>query len=344
MATLFSPFSLKKMELKNRVVLPPMCTYSAKGPGMVKNWHKIHYGARAAGGTGLIIQEATAVEKRGRLSSADLGIWSSEHTEGLQELVEIIHSLGSVVAVQLGHGGNKANPGNQTKIGPSQERTSNGTSKEMTVEQIQEVVNSFAQAAKRAVAVGYDAVEIHGAHGFLLHQFLSPLFNFRRDEYGDSMEGRLKFPLQVIKAVKKQIPQGMPLILRISAVEHREDGYSFTEMLKMARRFCDAGVDILDVSTGGAGVIPKTYPGYQLVYGEKVRRELNVPVIACGQVSSPELAQEWVANDRVDLVAIGRAQLRDPYWVIKASQDLGEPGWIPEPYKAAFPRHLWYGD
>jgi len=343
LSKLLGPLTIKGLELPNKVVMAPMCMYCAGEEGLVTDWHLAHYAARAIGGVGLIIQEATAVEKRGRLSPNDLGIWDDDQIKGLKKLVDLVHEFGSKAGIQLGHGGRKARPGKGEIIGPSSIAFSEDhqVPREMEEKEIKEVVNAFKKAAERACAAGYDIIELHGAHGYLIHQFLSPYSNQRQDDYGGSFENLLRFPLEIIQEVRKILPSGKLLMLRISAVEYIQQGYSFNDMVKAAKIFAEVGIDILDVSTGGAGPsAPRTWPGFQVPYAQKIREELNVPVIACGLITDPGMAEELVSNNRTDLVALGRALLRDPNWVLNAARELGIPGKIPWSYARAYPEDV----
>jgi len=343
MQGLFDPFSLKSLELKNRIVMLPMCMYMAGPDGMATPWHQVHYASRAAGGCGLIIQEATAVEKRGRLSNEDLGIWSDVHVPELKKLVNFVHGQGGKMAIQLAHGGRKAWPGGEAIIAPS---AIPFTEKDTVPEVLSEggiagVVESFRQGACRAVAAGYDAIEVHGAHGYLIHQFLSPVSNQRTDGYGGSAQKRLRFPLEVVSVVKEEMPASMPLIVRISAVEYMEQGYTFEDMLSIVKAYVSVGADIIDVSTGGMPSGPiAVWPGYQLPYAEKIKKSIGIPVIGCGLVRSPQMAEEAVRNGRIDLMGIGRALLSDPYWSLTAANTLRVQGRVPKPYWDAYPPEL----
>ncbi len=340
MSQFLTPIEIKNLYLRNRVAMVPMCLFCAGEDGIITDWHLVHYGARAIGQVGLIIQEATAVEKRGRLSPRDLGMWTDEQVEGQKKLVELIHSLGGKIAIQLGHGGRKSRPGPEEIIAPSAVPFSRDfpTPREMTSQDLERVLRAFQEAARRACLADYDAIEIHGAHGYLLHQFLSPHSNHRQDNYGGVLENRMRFPLEVIQAVKEAMPAEKLLMIRLSAVEYVEGGYSLPEIIETSRALIRAGVDILDISTGGGGTTsPRTYPGYQVPYAQKIREQLNIPVIACGLLTRPEMAEEWVASGRTDLVGLGRVLLRDPHWVLKAAVEMGVSGIIPEIYQRAFP-------
>lgn len=344
MVQIFTPFELGDCTLKNRIVMPPMCLYEACHWGLVKELHRVHYGARAYGQVGLIIQEATAVEKRGRLSDRDLGIWNHDQVSGLTSLVDTVHTLGGHIAIQLGHGGRKAFvEQGQEAIAPSPLPFSpdKPIPREASEQDLYDIKEAFIEGARRSVAAGYDAVELHGAHGYLLQQFVSPYSNHRQDEYGGSLEGRLRFPLQVIRGVKEVLPPSMPLLLRISAQEYCAEGYSFQEMLTMTEHFKEAGVDLIDVSTGGAvPYVSKTWPGYQVPYAQEIKEKTGIPVITCGLLSSYDLAEEVIANGRADFIAIGRGLLANPHWALEAAASLGVRGIVPEAYTRAFPQEM----
>jgi NADPH2 dehydrogenase len=340
---LFEPFCIKGLELKNRIVMVPMCMYMAAQDGKVTQWHQIHYGARAFGGCGLIIQEATAVEKRGRLSDNDLGIWSDEHVDGLAKLVQTVHSMGSRMAVQIAHGGRKSWPGGEPIVAPSPLAFSEKhvVPKELSEEEAVQTIESFRLGARRAVQAGYDAIEIHGAHGYLIHEFLSPSSNKRSDQFGGSFGNRISFALEVIKAVKGEIPESMPLFIRVSADEFLADGYTPDEMIEMTKEFKRTGADLINVSTGGASAKSvKSWPGYQLPYAERIRKATGIPVIGCGLITTGALAEEAINNGRADLIGIGRALLSDPQWPLAAAKELSISGMIPQPYKRAYPSSI----
>jgi len=341
MPSLFDEFSLKGLTLRNRIMMSPMCQYQAAEDGTLNEWHHVHYGARAVGGVGLLMVEATAVEPRGRISVNDLGIWSDEQVAGFQRLNEFAHRYGAKTAIQIGHAGVKSET-KEPNVGPS----ANDHFSEkyprphaLTVEEIQGIVASFKQGAVRAVAAGFDAVELHGAHGYLINQFLSGFFNERTDEYGGSAEKRLRFAREVIDAVKGVLPEAMPLLMRVSATEYDERGYGVDEMVEMVKVFKQHGVDMIDVSSGGtiphlpAGIAP--YPGYQAEMSAQIRRAADVPTIAVGMLDHPQLAEEVVRNGRADVVAIGRGFLRNPHWVKEAADALQVEFALPNTYKLA---------
>ena len=339
MPGLFDTYELRGLKLKNRVVMPPMCQYVATVDGAPTDWHYVHYGARAIGGAGLIIVEATAVESRGRLSGNDLGIWNDGQIEGLKRLVQVCQRHGATVGIQLGHGGRKAWPGPERLVAPSAIPFLEGQSVpvELSAVELEAVVKAFVEGARRAVAAGFEAVELHGAHGYLIHQFLSPHSNHRADEHGGALENRLRFPLEVVRAVKAAIPEKTALFIRVSADEYAEDGYTTDEMVEMCRAFRRAGVDLIHVSTGGnVPKSPTVWPGYQVPYAERIRKEVGAPVIAVGKLDSPQLAESAIRQGQADLVAVGRGMLRDPHWMIHAALALGVEAPIPESYKRGY--------
>lgn len=337
---LFSPFTLKGLHLKNRVVMPPMCQYSVDlEDGAPNEWHYVHYTSRAVGGAGLIIVEMTDVEPDGRISNRDLGIWSDAHVAPFARIVEAVHRQDARIAVQIAHAGRKAQDA-AVPVAPSaiafDERSP--VPRELTTGEAEALVEKFGQAARRAVAAGMDAIELHGAHGYLLHQFHSPLTNRRKDKYGADL---LRFGVEAVQAVRSEMPSDMPLIMRVSAIEYADGGYD----LAYSRQFCEAyraaGVDMFHVSSGGEAPVPPhraplSSPGYQVELAADIRRTLQMPVIAVGLLDEPVLANDVVAREQTDLVAIGRAMLRDPYWAIHAARALGQPANIPVPYERSF--------
>lgn len=335
MPSLFDPFELKGLQLKNRLMMSPMCQYQAHEDGTVSDWHFVHYGARAMGGIGLIIVEASGVENRGRITKNDVGIFSDEHIPGLRRIVDYVHSYGAKIGIQLAHAGRKSELQAEPNVAPSSIAFSENyrTPHELSVSEIKQIVEAFAKATKRAVSAGFDTVEIHGAHGYLIHEFLSPISNRRTDEYGGSMEGRIQFALEVIHRVKQEIPDEMPLLMRVSASEYSSEGYQVKDMVEMAKQFKAAGVDLLDVSSGGnVPVPPETYPGYQMAFAGQIRKHADIPVITVGRIETPQMAEEAVRNGRADIVAIGRGLLRDPHWAQTAARALGKELKMPGVY------------
>jgi 2,4-dienoyl-CoA reductase-like NADH-dependent reductase (Old Yellow Enzyme family) len=341
---LFSPLTLRKLTLRNRIVMSPMCMYSAGLDGRATDWHMAHYLARAVGGTGLLITEATAVEARGRISQADLGLWDDDQVEPLARIVRLVQSEGAAIAVQLAHAGRKAyspdkGRGPEPAVAPSPLPFDDGWSipLELSSEQIDDVVSAWRVGALRAEAAGFDAVEIHAAHGYLNHQFLSPLSNTRTDGYGGPLENRMRFLLRVTDAVREVWPQEKPLLVRLSATDWVEHGVTPDDTVVVARELKARGVDVIDCSSGGSvPAAPMTPgPGYQVPFAEKVRREAEIATAAVGLISTPELAEEILRNGRADLIVLGRELLRHPYWPLHAARALGHELDWPRQYRRA---------
>ncbi|WP_018132734.1 NADPH dehydrogenase NamA [Effusibacillus pohliae] len=339
MPSLFDPFELKGLQLKNRIMMSPMCQYQANEDGTVAEWHYVHYGSRAVGGVGLVMVEASGVENRGRITTRDVGIFSDTHIPGLRRIVDFCHTYGAKIGIQLAHAGRKSEVAEEPNVGPSAIAFSEKyrVPQELTVEEIQQIVEAFGQAARRAVQAGFDTVEIHGAHGYLIHEFLSPISNRRTDSYGGSQTNRLRFPLEVIARVKKELPPGMPLLMRVSATEYAADGYDVSDMVEMVKQFKEAGVDMIDVSSGGnLPVAPVQYPGYQLAFAEQIRKQAEIGVITVGRMESPQLAEETIRNGRADIVAVARGLLRDPHWAKTAAVALGVEMEMPGVYRMGY--------
>lgn len=346
MACLFSPFSVQGLTLRNRIVMAPMAMWSAGEDGLATDWHFAHYAARAVGGVGLIIQEATAVEPRGRISVNDLGLWDDAQVEPLARLVRFCHAQGAAIAPQLAHAGRKAftpqkGVGPQGIVAPSAIPADEGwvTPEALSAEQIREIVAAFRAAAVRAGQAGYDAIEIHAAHGYLLHEFLSPLANQRGDSYGGSLENRTRLLLEVVDAIRSIWATEKPLIVRVSATDWSAGGLTLEDTVQIARWLRDHGVDLIHCSS--AGILPtpppRIGPGYQVQFAAEVRRRAAIPTIAVGLITAPELAEDIVSNERADLVALGRVLLRDPYWPLHAAQALRQEVPWPPQYEGAKP-------
>lgn len=318
-----------------------MCQYSAED-GLANDWHLVHLGARAAGGAGLVIAEATAVEARGRISPNDLGLWSDAHVEPLARVARFLRSQGAVAAVQLAHAGRKASTarpwdggkpvgadkGGWTDIvAPSATPFNEGyrTPHALSAGEIAGIVRAFAQAAQRADAAGFDMVEVHGAHGYLLHSFLSPLSNTRADAYGGSFDNRTRIMIEVVRAIRAVWPERKPLAVRLSATDWLEGGWTVQDSVALARHLKTEGVDLVDCSSSGAvPVAPVPVgPGYQVPLAETVRREAGVATAAVGLIGAPQHADEIVRNGRADVVLLARELLRDPHWPLRAAQVLG---------------------
>ncbi|MEK3768413.1 NADH:flavin oxidoreductase/NADH oxidase [Paenibacillus sp. FSL R5-0887] len=341
MSELFAPYELKGLTLKNRIVMPPMCQYSVdKEDGIPNAWHFVHYVSRAVGGTGLIIVEMTGVHPDGRITNRDTGIWSDTHIEAYRKLTESVHAYGAKIAIQLGHAGRKAvdaEPPVAPSAIPFDARSKQPQA--LSKEGILEMIEAFRAAARRAVEAGFDTVEIHGAHGYLIHQFHSPLTNIRLDSYG---QDPALFGVQVVAAIREVVPVDMPLIMRVSAKEYVDGGYDADYALAFCRRYKDAGVDMFHVSSGGEGPIgsnggPNAGPAYQADLAEYIRSGLQVPVIAVGRLEAYSEAQSIIAEKRAELVAIGRGMLSDPYWALHAEEALGGVHDVPKPYE----RGIW---
>lgn len=331
MSKLFSSIKIKNIELKNRIVMAPMCMYSAEDDGKAKDWHYIHYSTRAIGGTGLIIQEATAVESRGRISDRDLGLWEDSQVEGLKNIVRECKKHGAVMGIQLAHAGRKCEVQKEEIIAPSAIAFSDRykTPKEMTREDIKTVVEAFKNAARRALDAGYDVIELHGAHGYLINEFLSPLANKRVDEYGGSADNRARFLKQVVASVREVWSKDKSIILRVSAEDYMAQGNHPRDLVEMINIVKSEGVDIIHVSSGGVAPAPiSAYSGYQIKFAEIIKEGTGLPVIAGGLITEAEMAAEIVQNCRADMVFLGRELLRNPYWPLEAAHKLkAEVAW-----------------
>jgi len=322
---LFSPFELKSVVFPNRIVMPAMCQYSAGEDGVANEWHFVHYGSRAVGGVGCLILEATAVEPRGRISRQDLGLWDEAQVEPLRQLVDFCHRHGAVMGIQIAHGGRKACGPDLVAPSPLAAGPDYGVPQELSPAEIGDIVRRWGRAAKRAAAAGFDLLQVHGAHGYLIHEFLSPLSNHRTDEYGGGLEGRMRFLLEVVEEVKANWPQDRVLSVRLSAVDYFAGGLTIGDTVQIAAALKDAGVDLVDVSSGGLLPAPiDARPGYQVPFAEAVRKEVGIPTIAVGLISTAELAEEILANGRADFVALGRELLRNPYWPLQAMSNQRE--------------------
>jgi 2,4-dienoyl-CoA reductase-like NADH-dependent reductase (Old Yellow Enzyme family) len=344
MSQLFSPLTLRDLTLRNRIMMSPMCMYNAGEDGHFTDWHFAHYLARALGGVGLIMLEATAVEARGRISAHDLGLWEKAQVAPLARGVAALQEAGAAVGVQLAHAGRKAwsrtkGKGPEAPVAPSAQPFDEAwkVPHPLSLEEIDGVIGAWQAAAQRAADAGFDVVEIHGAHGYLNHEFLSPLSNRREDGYGGSLPNRMRFLLRVVEAVREVWPAEKPLFVRLSATDWAEGGISPEDTVEIARALGDRGVDLVDCSSGGltpAGP-EETYPGFQIPFAAQVRCEAEIPTAAVGLITTAELAAEIVGNARADLVALGRELLRHPQWALDAARTLGaEVAW-PHEYRRA---------
>jgi 2,4-dienoyl-CoA reductase-like NADH-dependent reductase (Old Yellow Enzyme family) len=356
MPGLFDPLTIRDLTFSNRVFVSPMCQYSSVD-GYANDWHFVHLGSRAVGGAGLILTEATAVLPEGRISPHDLGIWDDGHIEMLGRIVGFIHEQGSIAGMQLAHAGRKASTSRPWEGHDAVPESEGGWKKvvapsaipfsdtypmpqELTLDGIQEVVAGFAAAARRACRAGFRVVEIHAAHGYLIHEFLSPLSNKRGDEYGGSFESRTRLCREVVAAVRSEWPKELPLFLRISATDWVEGGWDIDESIKLAGELKQMGVDLIDCSSGGN--VPHARipvgPGYQTAFAERIRREGGVMTGAVGMITSPTQAEHIVRTGQADAVIMAREFLRDPYWPLRAAEELGHPIAWPVQYLRAGPK------
>jgi len=349
---LFSPLSIRRVELRNRIAVSPMCQYSSED-GFANDWHLVHLGSRAVGGAGLIMTEATAIEARGRISPQDLGIWKDEHIPMLARIVEFIHTHGAVAGTQLAHAGRKGSTkrpwegsgtlppaqGGWTPVSPSPIPFADDypQPEELTEAGIQEVIASFGAATLRARQAGFKVIEIHGAHGYLLHEFLSPLSNQRRDQWGGSFENRTRLTREVIREVRRHWPEDLPLLMRISCTDWAEGGWTIEESVELARQARDLGVDLIDCSSGGnvAHARIPVGPGYQTAFAERIRREAGIRTGAVGMITSAAQADHIIRTGQADVVFMAREMLRNPYWPLHAARQLHQEFPWPKQYERA---------
>lgn len=336
MSKLFQPYQIRNLVLKNRIVMSPMCQYSAGEDGMPNDWHRVHYPTRAIGGAGLLIFESTAVQPNGRISESDLGIWNDQQAAALAEIVDVIHRHHAAVGIQLGHAGRKSTTRGKHDAPSAIPFSSDYTTPEsLDREGIAQVVENFRLAALRAKQAGFDVIEIHAAHGYLINQFLSPLTNLREDEYGGSADNRARLLLETVAGVRS-VWDG-PLFVRVSAEEYAEGGNHLADTIFFARLLKENGVDLIDPSSGGVVPFPvKDYPGYQVGFSEQIRKQADIATGAVGKISAPEFAEEIVQNHRADLVFLARELLRNPYWPLHAARTLGVEADVPKQYLRAF--------
>ncbi len=345
MSKLFSPLSIKDITFRNRIAVSPMCQYSADD-GFASDFHLVHLGSRALGGAGLIIQEATAVSPEGRITPGDLGLWDDRHIEKLQGIVKFIHEYGAIAGIQLAHAGRKAscakpwdggkqlsqNEGGWKTVAPSSIPFNPEEDSPMALNEdgIKKVVADFKAAARRVSQAGYKLIEIHGAHGYLIHQFLSPLSNHRTDAYGGSFENRIRLLLEIVEAIQSVWPQTLPLFVRLSATDYVEGGWNVDETVQLATILKKNGVDLIDSSSGGMVPYAKIPfgPGYQVAFAERIKRETGIMTGAVGLITDAHQAEEILANDQADMILIARTSLRDPNFALHAAHELGdEIGW-----------------
>lgn len=361
-ASLFEPMPLRGVTARNRVMISPMCQYSCEDrSGRATDWHLVHLGSFATGGAGIVTVEATAVEARGRISPWDMGLWEDAQIEPLARVARFLKEHGAVPAIQLAHAGRKASvdrpwtgglpigPGEigWRVVGPSAIPFDEGyqTPEPLTAEGIAEVTEAFARAAERALAAGFELIELHGAHGYLLHEFLSPASNRREDGYGGSLDARMRFPLEVTRAVRAVWPERLPLFMRVSATDWLDDepdrpSWTLAQTVEFARRLREEGVDAVDCSSGSnePHIHIPAGPGYQAPLAAQVRREAGIPTVAVGMITQPEQADTIIRSGQADIVALAREALRNPHWPLHAATALHQPAPTPTQYERAVPK------
>jgi 2,4-dienoyl-CoA reductase-like NADH-dependent reductase (Old Yellow Enzyme family) len=351
---LFTPLTIREITLRNRIAVSPMCQYSSQD-GFATDWHLVHLGSRAVGGAGLVMMEATAVEARGRISPGDHGIWKDEHIEMLSRITSFIKSQGSVPGIQIGHAGRKAScdlpwrggsvlpmsQGGWQCVAPSAIPFNEGgpAPAALSTKEIAGLIQSFAASARRAFAAGFDVLELHSAHGYLLHEFLSPLSNHRTDNYGGAFENRVRFLLETTDAVRAIWPERLPLWVRISATDWAEGGWTPDDSVRLAAILRERGVDLIDCSSGGLVPYAKipAAPGFQVPFAERIKREARILTGAVGLITEPSQADEIIRAGKADVVLLAREFLRDPYWPHHAARALGVNPTPPIQYQRAFP-------
>ena len=343
---LLSPLTIRGVTLRNRIAVSPMCQYSAVD-GLADDWHLVHLGSRAAGGAGLVFTEAAAVTPEGRISPADLGLWDDGQIEPLARVARFLHRMGAVSGIQLAHAGRKAGTrppweggapllapekGGWTPVGPSPIPFAEGYLAPRPLDEtgIREVTSAFVAAGRRAIRAGFKIIELHAAHGYLLHQFLSPLSNRRTDAYGGSLENRMRLPLEVAGALREALPGDVPLFVRISATDWVDGGWDLPQSVALAKALRPLGVDLIDASSGA--LVPNAKipvaRNFQVPFAAAIRKEAGIPTGAVGRITDPDQAEEIITSGAADLVLIGREMLREPYWALKAEHALDrEPGW-----------------
>ena len=353
MSHLFDPFTVKSVTLRNRIGISPMCQYSARD-GLPNEWHRVHLGARALGGAGLVIAEATGVLPEGRITPADTGIWNDAQAEAFAPITAFLKQHGSVAGIQIAHAGRKAGAavpweggdhladrkGGWTPVAPSAIAFGDGLNKiphALTLEEIAATQDAFVAAAKRALVAGFEWLEIHGAHGYLIHEFLSPLSNHRTDQYGGSFDNRTRFLLEMTRRIRAIWPDHLPLTVRLSCTDWAEGGWEIEQTVELCKRLKSEGVDLIDCSTGG--LVPHAKipvgPGYQVPFAERIRREAQIATAAVGLITEPKQAEAIIAQGQADLVLIARESLRDPNWPLRAARVLGHAAALRPPVQYA---------
>ena len=354
MSLLFSPLTLRGTTFRNRAWVSPMCQYSSTD-GLPDDWHLVHLGARAVGGAGLVLTEATAVSPEGRISPQDTGIWNDAQTEAWTRIAAFVKGQGAAVGMQLAHAGRKASTqrpwdgrgyvepadGGWQTFGASPIGYDDWPApRQLDRSALTQLTTDFENAARRADDAGFDTIELHAAHGYLLHQFLSPLTNTRTDEYGGGFDNRVRYPLEVVDALRAAWPERKPLLVRISATDWADGGWTVEESVELSRLFAARGVDLVDVSSGG--LVPQQKivvgPGYQVPFAEQIRREAGIPTGAVGMITEPQQAEKVLADSQADVVLLARELLRDPHWPLRAAAELGDDIAWPPQYDRARPR------
>jgi 2,4-dienoyl-CoA reductase-like NADH-dependent reductase (Old Yellow Enzyme family) len=353
MSKLFERLKLREIEFRNRIWVSPMCQYSSEN-GMPTDWHLVHLGTRAVGGAGLVIMEATAVSPEGRISPSDAGIWSDAHAESYKRITKFIKEQGAIAGIQIAHAGRKASTSEPWNGGAKVDKANGGWEtvapsaiafadnyplpREMSKADIEQATSDFVAAAKRSVEAGFEVIEIHAAHGYLFHEFLSPLSNKQTDEYGGSLENRMRFPLEVSRQVREAVPENLPVFVRISATDWTENGWDLEQSIEFCKRLKEIGIDLIDVSTGGNvpnAKIPVA-PGYQVSFAAEIRKQVGIKTAAVGMITEPKQAEEILAKDEADAVLLAREFLREPYFPFLAAKQLGAKiNYVPKQYGRA---------
>ncbi len=355
-----SPLTIRGVTIPNRIGMSPMCQYSAQD-GYPNDWHFVHLGSRAVGGAGLVMVEATAVQPEGRITPGDTGLWDDDHLEPFARIARFIKSQGVIPAIQLAHAGRKASchvpweggaplqphEGAWQTVAPSELPFAPGhpTPKAATLDDIQAIIASFAAATRRAVQAGYQVIELHSAHGYLLHEFLSPLSNQRTDQYGGSLENRMRLTLEVASAMRAAMPEDLPLFTRLSCTDWIEGGWDLPQSIELSKQLKSRGVDLIDCSSGAIVPVAKipVGKGYQVPFAEAIKREAGIRTAAVGMITEPEYANEIIVEGKADLVLIGRELLREPYFAHRVSSALAEEPTWPTPYGYAVRRRQSHG-
>lgn len=350
---LFEKYKIRGIEFRNRIWVSPMCQYSSID-GMPTDWHLVHLGSRAVGGAGLVIMEATAVSPEGRISPSDAGIWSDDHAEAYKKITNFIKSTGAVAGIQIAHAGRKASTGEPWNGGKKVEKSKGGwetvapsaiafsddypNPREMTKTEIEKTTEDFVAAAKRAVQAGFEVIEIHAAHGYLFHEFLSPLSNKRTDEYGGGLANRTRFLLETAQKVRESVPENLPVFVRISATDWTENGWDLAQSIELCQKLKNIGIDLIDVSTGGnisTANIPVA-PNYQVPFAKEIREKAEIATGAVGMITDAQQAEEILQKGEADAILIAREFLRDPYFPFTAAKELGEEiEYVPNQYRRA---------